>query len=120
MHGETINEAFIRSMSFCYFTFLCLFDLILIHRVLRQIAKDFLSLEEIRVQKSVTAYGAYHLYAEWTEGNHVKPPYCQYPGLLPKQTYTHNFGAQLNTVDNKANSSSYVAVCNYCVLLLRN
>jgi hypothetical protein len=68
--------------------------------------------KEITESRSLTTYGAYHLSPERTEENRVKPRYCQYPGLLPKHTYTHNFGAQLNTVDNKANNSSYLAVCN--------
>jgi hypothetical protein len=39
----------------------------------------------------------------------VKPQYSQYPGHLPKRK-TQTFGAQLNTVDKKANNSSYAAV----------
>jgi lipoprotein signal peptidase len=63
-----------------------------------------------------------HIYlsTDWIVESRVKPQYIQYPGHLPKHTYTRNFGAQLSTVYNKANNSSYVGVCNYFVLLLRN
>jgi hypothetical protein len=39
------NCTFICLMLLRYFTFICLVDLILIHYVLRQVAKQFLSLE---------------------------------------------------------------------------